>query len=150
MGVLLIILFGLALFLAGFYLSNKYKEIKVNGIKTEGEIVSYEEETGMDTDGDYTTYYYPVIEFTNNGKIVNQKYTTGTSLKPKKILPTKVELYYFLDKAKGEYDLFLPNNLISKYAPVSLIIIGLIIVICSSLVFIFNINLLEFFNKLKS
>jgi len=141
METLLSVLFGLALFLAGYYLANKYKEIKVNGIKTEGKIVSYEEDTGMDTDGYSTTYYYPIIEFINKGKIVTQKYSTGTSLKPKKILPTKVELYYFLDKKKGEYDLFLPNNLVSKYAPVVLIVIGLIVVVCSSLVFLFNINI---------
>ena len=65
MAAALLIIIGFTFFTFGIYSLKNNLNIKKNGIKTTGHITSYFKQKEKDSDGDITTYYYPMISFKN-------------------------------------------------------------------------------------
>jgi len=136
MTIIIGILFGLVLIVCGTYLNNKYTKIKSSGRKTQGKIISYEEENDIDSDGYSQTLYYPIIEFTDKDKLITHKYNLGLSFKTHKVLPKRVSIIYLYNKPNNNYEVVLENDKLSEYISYILIVIGTVII---SYILIFNV-----------
>ncbi|WP_395063749.1 hypothetical protein [Flavobacterium sp.] len=127
---------GFIFLIIGLFQNQKTDSIRKNGIATKGEIISYSPEKSYSTDRT-TTYYYPVIKFTDSKGVARQiKHSIGTSLKPYRNLPYSLKIYYI--ENDGKIDIITDSKL-DDIIPMGFIIIGICIVITNLFLYFYSI-----------
>ncbi|MEC4003832.1 hypothetical protein OX283_004125 [Flavobacterium sp. SUN052] len=119
------LIFGLASLFLGVYQNFKIDFTRKNGILVSGKIINYFEK--IDELSDYQKkYYYPIIEFKDSNDVERKiiDYSFGTTIKPKKILPHKINLYYI---QKNEQLEIITENNWNNFVPMLFLIIGIIV-----------------------
>ncbi|NIK93603.1 DUF3592 domain-containing protein [Mangrovimonas sp. CR14] len=120
LGGLIFLIIGCGFLYAGFYIRSSNSRIQANGIKTQAKIIDYFEEESEDADGYSSTYYYPIVRFTDkNGIETTQK--LNSSANPKKI-NQPIEIIYL--KKDNEYEIMINSDFWKTYFPIIFIIIG--------------------------
>lgn len=111
--------------LMGIYLRKRIRKFQLEGKKTTANIVEYIKKKSKDSDGGYTTYYYPNLSFkTYDGKRIRKILDSGTTWKPKKALPHRIEIYYI--KEDGEYEVLINSRLWVSIIPNSVLFFGIL------------------------
>lgn len=86
--------FALLLFLCSIYFYFKHKKFKENAIYTRGQIVDVVEKI-IDSFGEKTTFFFPIISFTDNkGEKKKVESTVGEGLKSQVKIGDFVEVAY--------------------------------------------------------
>lgn len=125
----------------GAYIMYRSNKIANEGIRTRAKIIDYESEVDKDMDGYETTYYYPILEFTDkNGNIVKQKTDLAST---SKIQTKSIEIFYLVED--GDYNIVMNTTLFRHILPWGFMTIG---VFCMLIVFLrfLGVNPLEWIN----
>lgn len=130
------LIFGFALLALGLYQNFKLDFIRKNGVLVNGVIIDYFEK--IDELSDYKKkYYYPIIEFTDSKdikrKIIN--YNFGFTIKPNKISPKRIKLYYI--KKNEELEIVAQNNW-NDIIPMGILIIGIIVTLSTLFIHLYK------------
>ena len=128
--VLVFLGLGIGFIYGGFRIRSNYNKILLNGVKTRASVVEIIQEKHKGEDGRYTTYYYPVINFTDtSGLEVTQKLTSN--VRPKHTSKT-LDIVYL--KEAGAYKIVINSVFWQVHFPrifmavgVLLFVIGLVI-----------------------
>ena len=123
---ILVILFGLIFVGAGVFLFIKGNDlVRRCTVSTEGTVVEIITEDSTDSNG-FTTYtYYPVIQYTANGKNVSKKSSSGSN--PSKYnVNDKVDILYDSNKVE---DYIIEGDKTTNFFGIIFIVAGLAVAI---------------------
>ncbi len=125
----------------GIYFMAKFNKIAKEGTRTKAKIIDFETEISDDTDGYETTYYYPIIEFTDRkGNNVRQKVDFGST---SKISAKTIDIFYLLED--GKYNVVVNTTLFRYFLPWGFFTVGAFCVLLSFLRYL-GINPLDWIN----
>ena len=125
---LIVVFVGILFIGIGMFLRRRVQKIQSQGTRVTAEIISYIKKESQDIDGFATTYYYPLIRFkTKDSTVVEQVHSSGLSIKPKKTLPNKKEIYYL--KNGNKYDILINSRLWTSLFPNVFVVLGILFLI---------------------